>query len=298
MARKLYSRLLIDGTLTAVTPLHVGGFGDNPDTDMPLAINGSGQFYIPGTSVAGVLRAWCRKRFGDAETNNLFGPEQTNGNNGFASFVTIDDLVFNENVRCEIRDSVGIDRIYGTAADHAKFDRAIIPKGSTLNLSLIVDFEKKKNETEDENNKRIAKTKAIIGWLLDDLQKQKVRFGASRTRGLGKLTLGDVVTIKSQELNNPAGILTLLQGTGTHLSIQNLKDADKTLIPFEEECLVIDIGWKPKSSLMVKAAYDGIGVDSLPLTSGVSNGYVSLVIPGGSIKGAFRSQAERIVVLF
>ncbi len=45
---------------------------------------------------------------------------------------------------------------------------------------------------------------------------------------------------------------------------------------------------------MVKAGFDGIAVDVLPLTSGV-DGQIALALPGSSIKGAFRSQAERIV---
>jgi CRISPR/Cas system CSM-associated protein Csm3 (group 7 of RAMP superfamily) len=45
---------------------------------------------------------------------------------------------------------------------------------------------------------------------------------------------------------------------------------------------------------MVKAGFDGIAADILPLASGV-DGKVSLVLPGSSVKGAFRSQAERIV---
>lgn len=45
---------------------------------------------------------------------------------------------------------------------------------------------------------------------------------------------------------------------------------------------------------MVKAGFDGIASDMLPLVSGC-DGQVSLVLPGSSVKGAFRSQAERIV---
>jgi CRISPR/Cas system CSM-associated protein Csm3 (group 7 of RAMP superfamily) len=45
---------------------------------------------------------------------------------------------------------------------------------------------------------------------------------------------------------------------------------------------------------MVKAGFDGIAADMLPLVSGC-DGQVSLVLPGSSVKGAFRSQAERIV---
>jgi CRISPR/Cas system CSM-associated protein Csm3 (group 7 of RAMP superfamily) len=45
---------------------------------------------------------------------------------------------------------------------------------------------------------------------------------------------------------------------------------------------------------MVKAGFDGIAVDVLPLVSGREGG-LSLVLPGSSVKGAMRAQAERIV---
>jgi CRISPR/Cas system CSM-associated protein Csm3 (group 7 of RAMP superfamily) len=45
---------------------------------------------------------------------------------------------------------------------------------------------------------------------------------------------------------------------------------------------------------MVKAGYDGVGVDILPLVSATEQG-MALVLPGSAIKGALRSQAERIV---
>src|SRR5205085_5838284 len=46
--------------------------------------------------------------------------------------------------------------------------------------------------------------------------------------------------------------------------------------------------------LMIKARYDGIGVDMLPLISGKDGG-VALTLPGSAIKGSLRNHAERIV---
>ncbi len=95
MARRIHSRLIITGQLIAQTPLHVGGFGNSPDTDLPLAINGRGDFYVPGTSLAGVLRAWCEQNFqglkiqsGASLVADIFGPKREKGKDeGHASFV-------------------------------------------------------------------------------------------------------------------------------------------------------------------------------------------------------------------
>ncbi|RME54074.1 MAG: hypothetical protein D6795_04680, partial [Deltaproteobacteria bacterium] len=83
----------IKGRFTARTPLHVGGYGESVETDLPLARNGAGAWYIPGTSITGVLRAWCLSAFGEEATDVLWGPPMTRGNpdRGHASFVLIED---------------------------------------------------------------------------------------------------------------------------------------------------------------------------------------------------------------
>jgi CRISPR/Cas system CSM-associated protein Csm3 (group 7 of RAMP superfamily) len=295
MARKLHSRLRLAGTLTTETPLHVGGHGESPDTDLPLARNGAGELYIPGTSVTGVLRTWCQKSFGHVQIQGerplieeIFGFQK--GPDGHASFVIVEDVKIPEGVPTEIRDGVGIDRVYGAAADQAKFDRAILPRGTELTLELVV-------EMQDAN---ASNAKSIFGHLLTALTRGELRFGAARTRGLGRVRLTKLKEIKEQEFNK---ILEWLSSNGdtrefVDAEIENeiATKLNPGAIPNpDSRALEITIKWRPKSSLMVKAGDDGIGVDMLPLTSGNGEGTVSLCLPGSSIKGAFRSHAERIV---
>ena len=67
MAREIRERLVVRGALEALTPLHVGGIGSDADSDLPLARNGRGLFYVPGTSLAGPLRSWCEAAFGEKD---------------------------------------------------------------------------------------------------------------------------------------------------------------------------------------------------------------------------------------
>lgn len=302
MARKIHSRLKVEGQLVAETPLHVGGFGENVDTDLPLAQNGQGKWYVPGTSITGVLRSWCEKNFKQSPIEslikNLFGPKREKGKEeGHASFVLIEDATIEngDEVLAEIRDGVGIDRFYGTAADKAKFDRAILPRGTKFNFKMTVEIGEAHNANE---------TKAVIGNLLEAMAKSKVRFGASRTRGLGcvKLTgkkkandkYESEPEITEQNLIGFENILKLLNGSGATCSIKDLNGA-ASLSTDSIPQLEIKIAWKPRLPVMVKAGYDGIGVDMLPLTSGVDKNNLALCLPGSSIKGAMRSHAERIV---
>jgi CRISPR/Cas system CMR subunit Cmr4 (Cas7 group RAMP superfamily) len=120
MAREISSRLKISGTLRAETPIHVGGYGVSVDTDLPLARNGKGDLYIPGTSLTGVLRAWCKKRITDKTLiDEIFGIQETDKqrigtdrDKSHASFVLVEDakVILPTNLQIEIRDGVGIGR--------------------------------------------------------------------------------------------------------------------------------------------------------------------------------------------
>lgn len=282
MARLIHSRLKIKGDLVAQTPLHVGGYGESFETDMALSRNGKDEFYIPGTSLAGSLRSWFRNAFGKDEMEKLFGKEEAE----FASFVFIEDMTLDEQVQSELRDGVGIDRYYGTAAEGIKFDRAILPKGTKLKFEMTVEI-----QTEAQ----AKKTKAMFGHLLDALTKGNVRLGASKTRGLGKVKL-ELQSIEEYPLNGFDAVLSLIEGKPADTyTVEKLKNEDANARPTCSQLLTITIRWQPKSPLMVKAGYEGIGVDMLPLTSGNGEGKVSLCLPGSSIKGAFRAQAERIL---
>jgi len=286
MARQIHSRLKISGQLLAETPLHVGGIGGNTDSDMALAVNGKGELYVPGTSITGVLRAWCEKNFGENEIGEIFGPKREKGvDAGHASFVLIEDATIEnaKDVLTEIRDGVGIDRFYGTAADKSKFDREILPKGTILDFKMTVEIGENLNANQ---------TKAIFSHLLEALHNGKLRFGGSRTRGLGKLKLTET-SFKEQNLKGFANILKVLKKEADDVVIT---DEIKQSIAFEANPhLDITIDWSPVQPVMVKAGFEGFGVDMLPLTSQTVNGKVALVLPGSSIKGALRSHAERIM---
>ncbi len=325
MARRIYSRLRISGMLLAETPLHVGGYGDSSDTDLPLAKNGKGEWYVPGTSIAGVLRNWCERNFGEpisgttSIVDDLFGPSRRPGvEKGHASFVLVEDATIDQGDRVlpEIRDGVGIDRFYGTAADKAKFDRAVLPRGTKLNFAMTVEIEarkdpdqngktqeEKRGETAEEFESRDKKIRAVIGTLLAALTKSKVRFGAGRTRGLGRTKLMGKRNLDGEHEDEPAvtelnflgfdNILDLVENNGLVVSIADLKGA--AISGNFSPQLELNVTWKPRLPVMVKAGYDGIGVDILPLVSQVDQNKVALVLPGSSIKGAMRSHAERII---
>lgn len=278
MAREIQTRWKISGILIAQTPIHVGGVGGDADTDLALAVNGRGNYYIPGTSLAGAFRGWMDSLLGDnnkEQLKDIWGDHESE-NHG-ASFVIIDDAEITGNKTIEIREGVGIDRQTGTAADRFKYSRAILPKGVKVPLNMT--FDSKSDEAPGE-----------LWQLLQAIERGDIRIGAAKTRGLGRVQLHNL-KIHKQSLNDAAGLFTALINGGKEQKWQDIKAKHEYQSPSN---LSVEIAWKPRDPVMVKAEGDGIAIDMLPLVSQVDSG-VRFVIPGSSIKGVLRAHAERIV---
>lgn len=274
MARKIHTRWKIEGTLTAKTPIHVGGVGGDTDTDLALAVNGRGNYYIPGTSLAGALRGWMARLLAESTINRLWGFQEQE--QGQASFIIIDDAEIEpREIAIEIREGVGIDRNTGTAAERFKYSRAILPKGVSFPLNITLDCQK-------------GQQPDALWQLLLALEKGDIRIGAAKTRGLGKVKL-TVSSIHEQTFKGEHIFDVLLNG-GQCRQWEELKPQEYN----SPAKLTLEIKWAPKDPVMVKSEGEGIAVDILPLVS-QANQKTYFVIPGSSIKGALRTQAERIV---
>ncbi|MFP4653576.1 MAG: RAMP superfamily CRISPR-associated protein [Phormidium sp.] len=277
MARTIHNRWRISGELKAQTPIHIGGVGGDADTDLALAINGRGQYYLPGTSLAGAFRSWMTRlpSQDDSSIKTIWG-DHKDDNHG-ASRLIIDDATIETRKPIEIREGVGIDRHSGTAAERFKYSRAILPKGVSFALNLTFD-----SQTNDD---------PVALWqLLNALQNGDIRIGAAKTRGLGRVKLENL-NIHRQDLSHAEGLFNSLLNGGTPQPWSALQAKATYEMPLS---LDFQIAWTPRDPVMVKAEADGIAVDMLPLVSQVDSG-VRFVIPGSSLKGVLRSHAERII---
>lgn len=281
MARKIYSRYKITGNLITISPIHIGGVGGNADTDMALAVNGEGKFYLPATSLAGALRAYMAT-FNPDITDKIWGFQEAKGDNGYASFVIVEDAVINSAI-VEIRDGVAIDRYSGTASEGMKFDRTILPKGVTIPLSLILERDAKLSDSQWQEYQN------AFAQLITALEEGEIYLGGAKSRGLGRVKLYDTRIIE-EDLLSPTGILNILNNQQITVNWGKVYASGQNC----QNKLNITIKWSPVGTVMVKSEGDGMAVDILPLVSGVSGG-LTFVIPGSSLKGVWRSQAERII---
>jgi len=252
---------------------------------MPLARDGAGHIYVPGTGISGALRNLVENQFGLELAKDFWGFQDSGG--GFASHVLVEDSEIGnpDSLVMEIRDHVGIDRETGSAAEGIKYDRAILPRGTRLSLHLAVEVPSR------ESRKRAL---AMLSGIRSALEKGEVRLGAAKSRGLGSIGLDDG-TLTEVVLGTRDGILAfLLAGSGTPVSDADIQESANQYPPNPRQRLGISLTWEPSGALMVKAGAEGVASDMVPLVTG-TNGGVSLVLPGSSVKGALRSHAERIV---
>jgi CRISPR/Cas system CSM-associated protein Csm3 (group 7 of RAMP superfamily) len=291
MARPIYSRIEIAGTVDVIRTLHVGGMHLDSNVDLTLAVNGKGDVYIPGTSIAGALRAWSEKEFGEEPCRLLWGYQkigknEVRGKDEQASAIVVEDAVANtsdggvmQSHQMEVRDGIGIDRHLGSTVENFQYTRGVIPRGSTFPLKLSIDC------PSEEKAKEIY---PILNALLTALTGGEIKLGAAKTRGLGWVELRPNFEHVEHRLNTQKGLLKALRGKSEDYNYQSSSAKSRPNI-------TLTLTWKPIGPFMVKSEQSGVAIDILPLMGSKGAGQLGFVLPGSSVKGGIRSQAERII---
>ena len=146
------------------------GSGESVYTDRDLLRNGLGKPFVPGTAVAGMLRAML------ADPNDqkaLFGVIE-NGVAAQSALSVYDAALLDETATVSKRDSVALDA-YKTALDKKKFDyQALEPPAEFVGLIEI-----RKDAPDAVREKAEA--------LMARLASQGCAFGSKKARGMGRM---------------------------------------------------------------------------------------------------------------
>ncbi|HEU0088844.1 MAG TPA: RAMP superfamily CRISPR-associated protein [Pseudonocardiaceae bacterium] len=149
MAREVVVITRLTAEATTSSPLHVGGWGEAPGMDAALARNGQGQLVVPGTSLAGALRAalgqpWrppppdrVRRSRPPTAAERIWGAADVEAVGG-SRVVVQDASVHLAPEAVARRDGVGIDRAWGSAMDQLLYGRELVPAGVTVVVELEV----------------------------------------------------------------------------------------------------------------------------------------------------------------
>jgi CRISPR-associated RAMP protein (TIGR02581 family) len=197
---KLEKRLILQGIIEAVTPLHIGSGSSEmeiEEVDMPVLRAPDGEPYIPGSSLKGKLRSEVerlakaknmdvcsppniRDMCGSTKNNlvdlcigcRLFG---TAGRISVASKVKLRDAYTVETVEAMLeRQGTAIDRSTGTVSRTALYKVEAVPAGTRFGFELVAE------NLEDDELKYL---KAGLKSLEDSA------LGGSTSRGFGKIRL-------------------------------------------------------------------------------------------------------------
>lgn len=224
--------IALTGTLQFTTAVHIGSGKAGETTDAPLRRDARGRIVLPGTAIAGALRATAtrlapRIDFRDdtkklclafeKEKNDepchchvchLFGDvnpgvgeegEQESEKLTHASRLWIyDAVVAAGQAGALVRDGVGIDRRSGVSASAsgAKFDLEVLPAGTCFKLRMEL------KDTDEQDHQLLAAT--LAEW-----QAGRGRLGGRTARGLGAFELTDL-KCTSLDLSDPEKLMNYL----------------------------------------------------------------------------------------
>ncbi len=295
-------RLRARGWLRTQTPLHVGGVALDPAEALPVAVDGQDRVYVPGTSLAGALRAWMRGADpGTDRLDRMWGFEGNGRSNsvGQASRVVVRDAVVttatgtdgdgipDEPLRSRtlpVLHGVGIDRVTGAAASAFLYARTVVPPGHYLSFEIDVET----------TGAHLDRDRARLHALLTALKSEEIALGAANGRGLGVVTLlPSPLDVHEHDLTSRAGLLAFLRGEPARFA-EAAVDAGAADLPARRDRLTVQLRWRPDAPVMVRAAGEGATIKTLPLATEVGPGTLRLTLSGGSLKGALRSHAELI----
>ncbi|MEM1673523.1 MAG: CRISPR-associated RAMP protein Csx7 [Candidatus Bathyarchaeia archaeon] len=197
---RLERRIIISGTIEAVTPLHIGSGKPEVEigeVDLPVLRDPRGQPYIPGSSLKGRVRTEAEKiarKIGmdvcdPPNVDSMCGSKKsrvedfciccrifgTAGKISLASKVKFRDAYPLEGIeRLLERTGIAIDRGTETVAKGALYTIEAVPAGAKFGLEIVAD-----NLSDDELKLLKAALKSVEDSAL----------GGSSTRGFGKVRI-------------------------------------------------------------------------------------------------------------
>ncbi len=308
---------VITGQLKARTAIHMGSGEGNGLTDALIRRDAKGRPFIPGTSIAGALRALLTRlapRIGFSPCKaleyssdpckcgvcHLFGDinpsDEPDSESEASRLIIFDALASGEQSQVTIRDGVGIDRRSGAAArpGAVKFDLETVAAGALFDLRIeLLDC-----SPEDEK---------LLAAGLAEWQAGRLWLGGQVARGLGALELS-VLDYKALSLDTPAQLLTFLESDEPWRKAcvqpdwleDKLNSLDRS--PFKGQQNAIVRGW---FSLTGTLQADGAVLTNDVLATGVSGfdhapmlahlcDWQTPVLTGAGLRGVLRSHAERL----
>lgn len=178
-ASRIVEKIVIIAKLVTKTPLKIASGETDDVLDSYILKNKDNEALIPGTSLAGALRA----RVKDATVRkDIFGESGENDNQ---SIINISDVLLAK-AETEYRDGIRIDGQTGVVEDGAKFDYEVLAAGASgeLTLEFTIREDSRKNKPEDYY---LTHAQEIATML-----EEGISLGAGTSKGLGLIAASSI----------------------------------------------------------------------------------------------------------
>ncbi len=285
-------KLCIEGHLVMKAPLLIGT-GDKDEgnqTDIQILKDKDGRAFIPGTSLAGVLRQYVETESPRAAAL-LFGTDLEHPS-AYEMELQSSTILYDvklSNVTIVRRDSVNIDGVTGTGIQHGKFDYEVIDQGAhgTFAAEILL-----RNIHESERDLLQSALVRLANHLSDGFH-----LGARTAIGFGKAVLEDInVDIYDFQKAGDTAAYFMNQPSPSHMLFQHTPSEHA----YPADDFVVDADFMLSGGLMVRDS------DKSHLENGNSEeGKIDAImmrdsdgnwrVPGASLKGVLRHRCEFIL---
>lgn len=200
---KICGRICIELTAVLESPLAVSS-GEMRYSDADVSVNALGELFLPGSSLAGAVRAYDREA-GLENGTCLFGKEKSaspGGEEDRQSRIFFYDAVFTE-ATIGKRDGVRLNERKTVQVD-SKFERQIVQRGASLVLRMeIVEREAEVNRSGSISRLQEEEIARMQAWVWG-MNAGQLRLGARKNRGFGRITV-QKVHFRTFDLQGVAG---------------------------------------------------------------------------------------------
>lgn len=227
--------------------------------------------YLPGTTMAGAFRSYVLNNYNSKLADEMFG-----ANNNISKVFVYDS--YSELKSYEIRPAVCINKFTGASKDKGKFDRSYVAAGHKFKLNIEV--------YSDTKTKREEYREAIYG-ILSAVNNGDIMIGSYKSIGAGVFEI-ECVQEEELDLCNKKDLLEYLLRKDKYKNL----DKGKILNTKSTKIVTFELLGHLKTPILIK------GYDSLDYNRPdgenmrTKNKYF---IPGSTIKGVIRNEAERVL---
>jgi CRISPR/Cas system CSM-associated protein Csm3 (group 7 of RAMP superfamily) len=308
MSEKIVQKFVINVSVHTLSPLRIASGMDDGLVDILVLKNKQGKAFIPGSSLAGVLRNEIASLYNEAVAEKVFGNLDDEAGN--QSMINISDVILNK-ATLIYRDGVAIETFAGVGKTGAKYDYEAIDRGAEGELKIeftVRELDLRNNFVSVAKHDAFAQTEkqyVDVAASVADLLTKGIKLGSLTAKGYGKFASKKPVELAVFDFTNKDAVNAWLKylengqtsrpeyvGSAENIQAKAINDLELTVDFALQSSMIIrdfetakDIKQKSNNS-----SQSSVGLEAVQLKSG--NDYV---IPGTSVKGVLRNKAKRIL---